>query len=246
VCTRTIRNYLKLLKLKCRVARRRPLVNYFQRKRRVEWARRLITKPSSFWKKCLFSDESRITLLDSDVQERIYRADGEAELPQHMRGTVKHCPAVTIWGCFSNKGVGHLRFVGNSERMNTAWYLTVIENEAHQTLQEQFGGVAQAHFQDDGAPCHRSKAVLARCQQLGIKKLEWVGQSPDCNPIENLWSFLKKRVRDANPKTVDELKETILHVWNIGIPLHYCQSLCASMTSRLHAVIRKRGFPSKY
>ena len=246
VTTRTIRNYLKFLGLKCRVARRKPFVNAFQRHRRVLWAKGLIKKPLSFWKKCLYSDETKICLLGGSLNEKVYRGDGEAELSQHMRGTVKHCPSVTIWACFSYKGVGKLRFVNAKESMNTAWYLTVLENEVLQSLNEHFGSVNHAWFQDDGAPCHRSKSVLARCQQLRIKKLDWVGQSPDCNPIENLWALLKKKVTAANPLTINELKEVVLRVWNSEIPLHYCQALCASMTSRMHSVIKKKGFPSKY
>ena len=163
-----------------------------------------------------------------------------------MRATVKHCPSVMIWGCFSHKGVGSLRILEPNQSMNSAWYVSILEKEVCDTLKMHFGGVHRGFFQDDGAPCHRSKVVIAKCQQLGIRVLEWPGQSPDCNPIENLWAYLKQRVRLRNPLTVSALKDAVRTVWNSEIPLHYCQALTASMPFRLKNVIRRRGFPTKY
>ena len=150
----TIRHYLLRLKLKCRKAKRKPLLNAFQRRRRLIWAKKLLQKRSSFWRRCIFSDEMRIELLQGNVSENVYRLDGEADLPQHIRPTVKHSPAVTIWGCFSHKGVGKLRFIDPKQAMNSAWYRDVLQKEVCATLHDQFGGVQYAFFQDDGAPCH--------------------------------------------------------------------------------------------
>ncbi len=33
--------------------------------------------------------------------------------------------------------------------------------------------------------------------------------SPECNPIEQMWQYLKKRLRWTRPKTLDELRELI-------------------------------------
>jgi hypothetical protein len=188
----------------------------------------------------------RMELLQANVSENVYRCDGEADLPQHIRPTVKHPPFVNLWGCFSYKGVGRLCFVEPQQSMNSVWYRNILQNEVFQTLYDQFGGVQYASFQDDGAPCHRSKIVAKKCQQLGIRRLEWVGQSPDCNPIENLWGFLKRKVRARNPQTVSALKSAILEVWHTQISLQYCQLLCTSMTRRLSSVVKHKGFSTKY
>jgi hypothetical protein len=130
--------------------------------------------------------------------------------------------------------------------MNSAWYITILENEVQETLIEQFGGVERAHFQDDGAPCHRSHIVKDKCEELGIRQLEWPGQSPDCNPIENLWSIVKSKVRSQQPRTMADLKEAINNVWTHGIPLSLCKCLVDSMPRRLNSVIHNKGFPTKY
>lgn len=241
----TIGNYLRRMGIKCRVARCKPLLTRFQRARRVLWAKSLLNKPMRFWTTCLFSDECAIDLLDGSNQ-KVFRKDGEENLPQHILPTVKHCPSVTVWGCFSEKGVGQLRILPPNTHMNSKWYIGVLENEVKGSLLTRFRSLKKCCFQDDGAPCHRSKVVVKRRQELGITALEWPGQSPDCNPIENMWRYLKLRVRSMDPKTIPELKEAISHVWHNQISPEYCQALCTSVPRRLRNVIRNHGFATKY
>ena len=41
-------------------------------------------------------------------------------------------------------------------------------------------------FTQDGVPCHRSKVATTFLAKDKIKVLDWPGNSPDLNPIENL------------------------------------------------------------
>ena len=53
-------------------------------------------------------------------------------------------------------------------------------------------------------PKHTSKVVAKWLKDNKVKVLEWLSQSPDINPIENVWAELKKHVRARRlPETFD-------------------------------------------
>ena len=48
---------------------------------------------------------------------------------------------------------------------------------------------------DDNATCHRNFVTNSYKSQAGLRTLSWPAWFPDLNPIENMWSLLKRRVR---------------------------------------------------
>lgn len=75
--------------------------------------------------------------------------------------------------------------------------------------------------------------------------LEWPANSPDLNPIENLWAMLKENVAKRNPKTKEELKTVLLEEWDC-ISQEKIDDLIDSMPKRINQCLAANGGHTSY
>ena len=78
-----------------------------------------------------------------------------------------------------------------------------------------------------------------------VKVLVWTSQSPDLNPIENMWAELKKWVRARRPTNLTQLHQLWQEEWAKIYPT-YCGDLVEGHPKRLTQVKQFKGNATKY
>ena len=210
------------------------------RKKRLIWARAHKNWSLSDWKQVLWSDESPFVLRFKNTT-RVWRLPNERFKSFALTGTVKHDKKINVWGCFSYSGVGHIHWVQGL--MDQAKYKQILIHHMRPSSKKLFGN-ENFIFQQDNDPKHTAKTVKKYLENH-FKVLEWPAQSPDLNPIENLWNYLNTQMKDRKPQNEKQLFEVIKSAWN-GLNQNILHKLVEVMPRRCLAVIESKGWPTKY
>jgi len=245
VSDRTIRRRLVSVGLRARIPRKKPFLNVTQRQKRLEWAKEHQKWTLEHWKKVIWSDETRISIFGSDGAYYVRRRPGEECLPACLTPTMKHPLGVMVWGCMAWNGVGRLQVIDGI--MNSKKYIRdVLQPKLLPSARSLFGEGVPFLFQQDGAPCHTARVCMKWLSDNGVEVLPWPGNSPDLNPIENLWSKLKRLVSAKHPSNRQQLIEAIISSWHHVITTDNLQKLVESMPRRCQAVLKAKGYPTRY
>ena len=100
-------------------------------------------------------------------------------------------------------------------------------------------------YMQDNASIHVSASTNRFFEDNNIARIRWPAQSPDLNPIENLWNIMLREVRKKEPKNKTQLLQVLEEEWK-KIPTDTCIKLVDSMPKRMAAVIASKGYPTKY
>ena len=75
-----------------------------------------------------------------------------------------------------------------------------------------------------------------------LNVLEWPGNLPDLNPVENLWAIIKSRLQKLDCTTMTKLVEAIIQVWFRDPQIiENCLKLVESMPRREMQVLKSKS-----
>ena len=150
-----------------------------------------------------------------------------------------------VWSVISAKGMGPLYFVEGTMRQDQ--YKNVLENCLLPQVKEWFLGDEEYIFMHDSAPCHKAKSVSSFLKLQKVRVLPWPGNSPDMNPIENMWEFVKREIAKEVITSKHQLVDSLSRVWHNNPYLKEITKVCIdSMPRRLDAIIAAKGGITKY
>jgi len=239
----TVRKLIRNNGMKSHYAVKKPFINKKNQMKRLAFAKKHINEPESFWRKVLWSDESKFNIFASDGRSRVWRKNGEALKLRNLNATVKHGGgSVMLWGSMAYSGVGNFEFIEGI--MTKEVYLAILKRNLRDSARKLSLG-RQFVFQEDNDPKHTSKLVQSYIKKERITRLDWPPFSPDLNPIEHLWDVLGREVRKVSISSKQQLKDRLTHVWS-NLKDDVTKNLVNSMPRRLQAVIEAKGGPTKY
>ena len=116
--------------------------------------------------------------------------------------------------------------------MNAPLYSNILDSALTPFLQDVFPD--HHRFMQDNDPKHTSRHVQRFLEERNINWWKTPPESPDLNPIENLWQELKEFLqREVKPKNKQELINGILAFWD-SVDIAKCKKYIRHLRKVVH------------
>jgi transposase len=241
VSRQTISRALQRGGLKSVAKKKKPAISLKNKKQRLAWCREHENWTIADWMRVIWSDETKIRRYNSDGLEWCWVRDPGELSERTVKQTRKFGGGgITIWGCITWEGTGFMcKIIGN---LNAELYVGILRDELMQTIDYYELDPHQIIFQQDNDSKHTSKLAKDFFEESKIAVMDWPAQSPDLNPIENIWALMKKKIgkHGRPPSGILELWEIVQKQWD-EISVDDCRSVIESMPRRIAAVIKSKG-----
>lgn len=241
ISTTTVKRRLLDVGLRGCVSVKKPRLTKAHKQKRLTWAKEHKNWTPEDWNKVLWSDESKFESFGNKRRSFVRRRPWEMMLEECTVQTIKHGGGnIMVWGCFGGGQVGTL--VKIDGKMTKEVYLDILKEHVLNCGTELIG--EGFFFQQDNDPKHTAKVVkeyLRKKSEEGfLQVMTWPSQSPDCNPIEQLWDHLDREVRKNPPSGKNNLWLSLKSIWE-AVDGQYLQKLCDRLPRICQALIKSRG-----
>ena len=122
--------------------------------------------------------------------------------------------------------------------MDGPFYVNILRTQLLPAAQRMYG--RNWRLQQDNDPKHTSRVAKEFIAENGIRVIDWPSNSPDLNPIENMWHMIKNNVEKRMPKNIEELKKFMVEEWD-AISDETVNNLVLSMENRCKLVLKENG-----
>jgi len=195
------------------------------------------------WKKVLFSDEKTFWL--GADKNHAWQTPGKRQQYPMKR----HPPKIHVWAAAGTYMKSKLYFF--TENLKSPLYQKILasrlakdkitfSSDSPVRLPNNF------EFLQDNDPKHKAKKTMELLQEIvNNRRIDHPAQSPDLNIMEDLWSYLDRKVKAANIKTIQGLKRKITSEWE-KLPWSYIRNSVGTMPARLAECVKLEGARTHY
>lgn len=242
-CETTVRRFLTLNRITKKKHRLKPFISEENRVKRLLFANNWVGPSVDQLGLVIWSDE---TIVRSNPFTRRHSSWVHANDPRpiqerHHSGKF----SVLFWGCISSRGPGPLTVV--EDTLNSRKYVSLLRRELVPEVNLLARQGEDVRFMHDNASPHKSRFTDEFLQTLDCDVIEWPPYSPDLNPIENIWAWLKYKLYADYPaaESEEELIRYTFEIWDT-LDEEMCRRYCSDYNKRLNAVIEANGLQTKY
>ena len=247
----TVRRRLRDAGLIAKRIVKRPALRRKHIRGRLHFVRKYKEWTDKDWARVVWSDECKINRICSDGHRWVWDDVPGRITTRSVQGTVKFGGGnVMVWACMSCDGPGYIARIDDT--MDSTLYIKILQEDLHMSVKEWKLAMKEIVFQHDNDPKHTAKVTKQYLESINMTEAEnrllyWPSQSPDLNPMEHMWAYLKKQLGryPTRPESCEELWKRISVEW-YRIPVEFCESLISGMPRRLRAVYSAKGKNTKY
>ena len=187
----------------------------------------------------IWTDETTVQI---ETHRRFcYRKEGEKPRPKPRP---KHPVKVHVWAGISRKGATRVCIFEGI--MVSSLYCEILRKTLLPFINEKFHPPCVHRLMQDNDPKHTSRETQNFFARQNVNWWRTPPESPDKNPIENLWHELKEyNRREIKPRNKDELIEGILRFWDT-VDVRKCCRYINHLKKVLPKAIEVRGEPTGY
>lgn len=242
-CTeRAIQYYLNRNEINTFKAPVKPAIIPVNRETRVSFAGVFRHWTFQDWKQVIFTDESSFYNKRS-CSRRIWRYRG-VEPPEETEPTTYRRFRVNVWAAISHEKIEFITRVSNN--FDSPKYLELLQQVVPMVKNNRPNMI----WQHDNVRFHRTEGIEQYFDQIGVQKMKWPPQSPDLNPIENIWALISQKLNmmtdeHGDARTPEELSERVVDC-AADISPEILHNMYASLPNRWQLVIEKNGGPTRY
>lgn len=234
---KAIRKELEMFPYKITAVHQLLPIDHHARLHFCEWISEVVQNEPDFLSRCFFTDEAWF-YLNGYVNSQNSR-QWSCNNPHLIEEATLHPAKVGIWAAMSGKRIFTVFF---DSTVTSEVYCGFVDRFVETLTEEE---IFRGWFQQDNATAHTANRTMNQLRMYFgdrvISKGLWPPRSPDLSPPDFfLWGYLKDRVYQSKPQTLNALRQCITEKI-AEIPFQMLNAVSGSVISRIQMCIAVNG-----